>query len=57
MNPVRPASFAGRVVILNSVAGLVYGWLYRRRSLEAAVVAHAATHIAFAVLAIAGIGS
>jgi hypothetical protein len=46
-----------RVVLLNSVAGLVYGWLYWRRSLEAAMVAHAATHIAFAVLAVAGVGT
>jgi hypothetical protein len=42
--PLGPALVA-RTVALNAVAGVVYGWLYWRRSLEAAMVAHAATHL------------
>jgi membrane protease YdiL (CAAX protease family) len=35
-----------QVVFLNSVGGVVFGWVYWRYSLEAAMVAHAAAHIA-----------
>ena len=38
-----------RVLLLNGLAGLVFGWLFWRRSLEAAMLAHACTHIAFAL--------
>lgn len=34
-----------RTVLLNALAGLVYGWLFWRRGLEAAMLAHAATHV------------
>jgi hypothetical protein len=37
-----------RILLLNGLAGLVFGWLFWRRSLEAAMLAHACTHIAFA---------
>lgn len=37
-----------RVLLLNSVAGLLFGWLFWRRSLEAAMFAHASVHMAFA---------
>jgi membrane protease YdiL (CAAX protease family) len=40
-----------RVLVLNGVAGVVYGWLYVRRGLEAAMIAHAATHIPLQTLA------
>lgn len=40
-----------RVLMLNGIAGVVYGWLYTRRGLEAAVVAHAATHLPLQILA------
>lgn len=40
-----------RVLVLNGVAGVVYGWLYTRRGLEAAMVAHAATHVPLQILA------
>jgi membrane protease YdiL (CAAX protease family) len=40
-----------RVLVLNGIAGMVYGWLYTRRGLEAAMAAHAATHIPLQVLA------
>lgn len=45
---VTPAVTA-RTVALNSVAGLVYGWLFWRQHLEAAMIAHAATHLGFAL--------
>jgi membrane protease YdiL (CAAX protease family) len=40
-----------RVLVLNGIAGMLYGWLYTRRGLEAAIAAHAATHIPLQVLA------
>ena len=49
MAPLTPALVA-RTVLLNSLGGLIYGWLYWRRSLEAAMLAHAATHIAMTLL-------
>lgn len=39
-----------RTLALNTVGGLIYGWLYWRRSLEAAMLAHASTHAGFAVM-------
>lgn len=39
-----------RTVVLNALGGVVFGWLYWRRGLEVAVVAHASVHVAFAVL-------
>ncbi|ACK69869.1 Abortive infection protein [Gloeothece citriformis PCC 7424] len=39
-----------RTIVLNTVGGLVFGWLYWRRSLETAMIAHASTHIGFAIL-------
>jgi membrane protease YdiL (CAAX protease family) len=38
-----------RTLALNGAAGLVYGWLCWRRSLESAMLAHAATHAGFAL--------
>lgn len=36
-----------RTVLLNAIGGLIFGWLFWRRSLEAAMVAHASTHVGF----------
>jgi membrane protease YdiL (CAAX protease family) len=36
-----------RTVLLNALGGLIFGWLYWRRSLEVAMVAHAAGHVGF----------
>ena len=47
------ADIVARVLVLNAFAGLVYGWLFWRRSLESAMLAHAFTHVAFAVVALA----
>ena len=37
-----------RTLLLNTVAGLLYGWLFWRHHLEAAMAAHAATHLGLA---------
>ena len=47
MGPLGVAAVA-RVLVLNSGAGLLFGWLFWRRSLEAAMVAHASVHVVFA---------
>ncbi|MFN2567120.1 MAG: CPBP family intramembrane glutamic endopeptidase [Gemmatimonadaceae bacterium] len=42
--PLTPVVVA-RTVLLNAIAGLAFGWLFWRRSLEAAMVAHASSHV------------
>ncbi|WP_255151994.1 CPBP family intramembrane glutamic endopeptidase [Halorarius halobius] len=42
-----------RTVLLNAVAGVAFGWLYWRRSLEAAMVAHGVFHVPLVVLSLA----
>lgn len=39
-----------RTLALNTAAGLLYGWLFWRQGLEAAMAAHAGSHVAFALL-------
>lgn len=34
-----------RTVLLNTIVGVALGWLFWRRSLETAMVAHAAFHV------------
>jgi len=48
---LTPALVA-RTVLLNAVAGALFGWLYWRRSLEAAMVAHASFHLPLVVLSL-----
>ncbi|MFC7029157.1 CPBP family intramembrane glutamic endopeptidase [Halomicroarcula sp. GCM10025324] len=48
---LTPALVA-RTVLLNAVAGVLFGWLYWRRSLEAAILAHASFHIPLVVLSV-----
>jgi len=45
-----------RILLLNAVAGLVFGWLYWRASLEAAMLAHATVHAVFALAQYLGWG-
>ena len=45
-SPLTPTSIAA-IVGLNAIAGIAYGWLYWRTSLEMSMVAHMATHIGF----------
>jgi Type II CAAX prenyl endopeptidase Rce1-like len=44
---LTPALVA-RTLLLNGIAGLLYGWLFWHRHLEAAMAAHAATHVGLA---------
>jgi len=39
-----------RTVLLNALGGLLFGWLFWRRNLETAMVAHAAAHVGFFVI-------
>lgn len=39
-----------RTILLNALGGMIFGWLYWRRSLEVAMVAHAAGHIGFFIV-------
>ncbi|PYE50450.1 CPBP family intramembrane glutamic endopeptidase [Deinococcus yavapaiensis] len=48
--PLTP-SIVARTVVINALAGVVFGWLFTRRSLESAMVAHALSHVAISVLA------
>jgi membrane protease YdiL (CAAX protease family) len=41
-----------RTILLNAVAGVLFGWLYWQRSLEAAMVSHAAFHVPLVVLSL-----
>jgi ABC-type sulfate transport system permease component len=41
-------AIAARTLLLNTLAGLLFGWLFWRHNLEAAMVAHASTHLGFA---------
>lgn len=45
-------ALVARTILLNAVAGVVFGWLYWQRSLEAAMVAHAAFHVPLLVLSL-----
>ena len=48
-----------RTVLLNSIAGLALGWLYWRRSLETAMLAHGTSHILMTLVSLlaAGLGA
>lgn len=56
VSAVAPLTTAviGRTIVLNGVGGIVFGWLYWRRSLEAAMIAHAMGHVTFAAIALIG---
>jgi hypothetical protein len=49
--PLTPV-VAVRTVLLNAIAGVAFGWLFWRRSLEAAMVAHATGHVVLFVVSI-----
>ncbi|MFC7193832.1 type II CAAX prenyl endopeptidase Rce1 family protein [Halosimplex aquaticum] len=48
---LTPALIA-RTVLLNAVAGVLFGWLYWRRNLEAAMIAHASFHLPLLALSL-----
>jgi len=39
-----------RTVLLNAIGGVVFGWLFWKKSLEAAIIAHAFTHVGFFII-------
>ena len=41
-----------RTVLLNALGGVAFGWLFWRRGLEAAMIAHAVAHLAMTAVAI-----
>nr|WP_275939172.1 CPBP family glutamic-type intramembrane protease [Polyangium spumosum] len=49
--PLSPPVVA-RILVLNALAGLAFGWLYVRRSLEAAMLSHAAVHVLWSAVAL-----
>lgn len=50
--PLTPPIIA-RALLLNGIFGIAAGWLYWRRSLEAAMISHATGHIVFTVVSVA----
>jgi hypothetical protein len=48
------AAVVARTVALNALAGVAFGWLFWRRSLEAAMLAHMAGHVVFTLASLAG---
>lgn len=49
------ATHVVRVLLLNGVAGVLYGWLFWRRSLEAAMLAHAGSHVLLSLVVWSGL--
>lgn len=49
--PLTPGVVA-LVLLLNGLGGVAYGWLFWRRSLEAAMLAHATSHLAMTAIAL-----
>jgi membrane protease YdiL (CAAX protease family) len=49
--PLTPMLVA-RTIALNALGGLVFGWVFWRQGLEAAMASHASAHVAFAVIAL-----
>jgi len=48
---LTPALIA-RTVLLNAIAGILFGWLYWQRSLETAMIAHASFHVPLLMLSL-----
>lgn len=44
-----------RAILLNGILGVVFGWLYWRRSLEAAMLAHAMFHVCATIVLLSGL--
>ena len=53
--PLNPPLVA-RTILLNALGGVAFGWLYWRRGLEVAMIAHAAVHVGCAGLVLLGVG-
>lgn len=44
-----------RAILLNGVLGVLFGWLYWQRSLEAGMMAHAAFHVCATIVVLSGV--
>ncbi len=44
-----------RTILINALGGVIFGWLFWRRNLEAAMVAHASTHLGFFFVGLLGV--
>lgn len=53
VTPLTPLLIA-RTILLNAVVATAFGWLFWRRSLEAAMIAHASWHVVISLLALLG---
>ncbi len=49
LTPLTPIVII-RAIVRNGIAGVLFGWLYWRRGLEAAMIAHFATDLVLHVL-------
>lgn len=54
LGPLAPAMLF-RIIALNAMAGVVFGWLFRRYTLESAMVSHACVHGVIFLAAIMGL--
>ena len=54
LGPLGPAMLF-RIIALNAIAGVVFGWLFRRYTLESAMVSHACVPGVIFLAAIAGL--
>ena len=43
------------IIVGNAVGGIIFGWMFWRRSLEAAMLSHACAHVVLVTLSIAGL--
>lgn len=48
--PVMSTLVVIRIILLNSLGGIIFGWLYQTRGLESAMIAHFSTDIVLHVL-------
>lgn len=52
IEPLSAAQVA-RIGLLNALPGMLFGWLYARHALEAAMLAHASVHVGFLAVGLA----
>lgn len=45
-----------RTLLLNALAAVAFGWLFWRRSLEAAMIGHGAAHVMLTLASWSGLG-
>lgn len=43
-----------RTILLNSIGGIIYGWLFWKRNLESGMIAHAMTHVGITAAVLLG---